>query len=510
MSTASLKSVESNTMVKLDRVRQSPFNPRKTFDKEAMKDLIASIEEKGILVPLLVRPTYDNDVLGYEVVAGERRYRAALALELTDVPVVIREMTDEEAREVQIIENLQRQDLHPLEEADGYHTLQPLTAEQIAKKVGKSIIYVTRRLQLRNLIEPIRKLFFENKIGWAHAFLAARLGPEQQKESLPWLKRGDSPEGFKSEIERHFFLTLKNAPFDTADAKLVPKAGACVDCPKRTGFNKMLFAEIKDADICTDPPCFENKTRAFIKIQVGTHRDAVLLSIADQFGSNRFPAKHLTTWVPAGAENCPDTKEGVIVEHCAYHDSPHKVGSLLKVCTNPKCKTHYPKEPRPDYNSSTGGSRKAEKARKIELRRRGLVFKELASDPFTIDNKKDYRDVLDWAIKQLNNDEARAICNAMQWEIAAAKYGGKDYTGTIQKKLAKLEPAGIHQWLYLVMLAGTDLWFYNNINTTPKALLLEAKARIAGVPLADIAKLAKETKADAKKREKQAAAKSKK
>ncbi len=481
--------------VELTKLRESKTNPRQLFSKSSMSELVASIKESGIITPLIVR-SVNNGAM--EIVTGARRFRAAQEAGLTTVPVIVRQLADEEALEIQIIENLQRADIHALEESAGYLQLQKeckFTLEQLAKHVGKSLAYVARRLQYQFLIEPIRKLFLEGKIVSAHADQAARLQPEQQKEIVPWLKRGDSARNLADEIARHFFLVLKQAPFDTTDAKLVAKAGSCVTCPKRTGFNKALFEDVRSADTCTDPACFEEKTRAFIKIQVGTHKDAVLLSIASQYESPR--AKHLTTWVKAGDKNCPDTKQGVVVEQVGYTYAnlrqEAKLGQVLRVCVNQKCKTHQ------SYVSSSGykrsdASKQADKKRKIELRRRGLIFKELASDsfPFPVANR-DTRMMLDHRIIDLSADHARAVCTAMQWEAAKGQYGGKDYHGAITKHLAKLSTDAVYRWLYLLTLAETELWFYNNTKIK-KPALLEAKAKAAGVPMAELARRAHEIK----------------
>lgn len=491
------------------QLRESKTNPRQFFDKTLMDELVASIKESGIVQPLLIRQESKNSEV-YEIVDGARRYRAAKLAGLTQAPVTVRELTDEQALEFQVIANDQRVDVHPLEQCAGYQQLQKkcnYTLEQLAKHVGKSIFYVARRLKFADLIEPIRKMFLAYEISSQHAFLAARLTPEQQKEVVPWLKRGDSPQGLQNEIARHFFLILKEAPFDTADETLVGRAGSCVNCPKRTGFNKALFEDVKGADTCTDPKCFEEKVRAFIKIQVGTHKDAVLLSVSSVHDST---VKHLVDWVKAGDQNCPDTKQGVVVERSNNYGIPTnreaKLGAVIKVCTNPKCKTHRPAQPRStsDYNSATGGSKKAEKARKIELRRRGLVFKELSASPFPV-NEKNRRTVLDWAVRTLSSDNARALCQAMEWNILEAKYVGKDYHGTIEKNLAKLNPRAVEQWTYLVMLADTDLWFANNTGK-PSCKNLDEKAKQEGVPLALLAKQAKEKKTS-KPIEKKAAAK---
>ena len=487
--------------VPIGSLQESKNNPRRFFDKKAMTELVASIREQGIVTPLLARPVQNGVGPVYkhlEIVSGHRRYLAAKDAGLVEVPVLVREMTDQQAVELMVLENDQRENIHPLEQCTGYQQLQKegnLSLEQLATRLGKSTAYVQRRLKYADLIEPIRKLFLENKIGVGHADQAARLQPEQQKQIVPWLKRGDSARNLADEIARHFFLVLKQAPFDTTDAKLVAKAGSCVTCPKRTGFNKALFEDVRSADTCTDPACFEEKTRAFIKIQVGTHKDAVLLSIASQYESPR--AKHLTTWVKAGDKNCPDTKQGVVVEqisHYANHNQEAKLGQILKICTNQKCKTHQSYASDSGYKRSDA-SKQADRKRKIELRRRALVFKELASDTFPMATK-DYRVILGHAIEGLSHDHAKSLADAMEWQPAAAKYGGKDYHGTVKKNLAKLTADAVYQWLYLLMLAESDLWFHSG--STNKAQLLDAKAKQAGVPLAQLAKQASEKKSKPK------------
>jgi ParB family chromosome partitioning protein len=378
-----------------------------------------------------------------------------------------------------------------------------LTLEQLAAKVGKSVSYVAKRLVYTNLIEPVRKLFYDMKIGPQQALLVARLGPDQQKQTLAWLKDGYGLDDLYREIQRNFFLILKDAPFDTADADLVPKAGSCLACPKRTGFDKALFDDVKNEDTCTDPGCFDNKCEAFVKRQIAAHKDALRLSVVNSY-DNPAKLKGTKIWVKAGDKNCPDTTMGLVVEILGRNpiDAQRgvRLGQTLKVCDKPGCKTHAAaKEASTRVSSRSDSDRATDKKRKLELRRRGLIFKELAADKFEV-KEKDYRQILDWAIRGLSSDDARAVCNAMGWEIAAAKYGGKDYTGTIEKNLAKLTPEAVENWLYLIMLAGTDLWFYNNTKVE-KPELLEAKAKASGVPLDELAKKAKEKPAKKSKPE---------
>jgi ParB/RepB/Spo0J family partition protein len=482
-------------IVKIDRLQESKTNPRQFFDKKSMGELVASIHEKGIITPLLVRQGKGGLGEMLEIIAGSRRYRAAKDLGLKEIPVVIRDLTDAEALELQVIENDQRTDVHPLEQCAGYQRLMKdnkLTVEQLAKCVGKSLSYIQRRLLLANLIEPIHKLFVENKIAMGHALLASRLTVDQQKQSVAWLKREDSVGGYAEEIERHFFLVLKNALFNTADEKLVPKAGSCVNCPKRTGFNKALFEDVKGDDTCTDPTCFQEKTTAFVKIQVGTHKDAVLLSLGDYSYSSEKP-KGLTDWTTTGGKNCPDTKQGVLVQKQYENDVRGKLGQILTVCTNLKCKTHRngagsssPRTSDPHHEAML----RAERKRRVELKRRGLVFSLIASAPLS-PTETDYRAILDWGIHNLSHDSARALGQAMKWE-APVKYNSRDWCGCVKRELQKVKGKDVHKWLLLVALADTELWNHaggsSDSNVKPK--LLEATAKRKGVNLAKIAKLA--------------------
>ncbi len=163
-------------------IRPNPYQPRRRFSEQELKDLSDSIKEKGIIQPLVVRtvPT------GYELIVGERRWRAARAAKLKQVPVVIKDVTGAEMVELALVENIQRQDLNPLEKAEGYYRLINefgLTQEEVAKRVGQDRSTVANFLRLRNLPEGIQKDIANNTISMGHA--RALLGaetPAQQKE----------------------------------------------------------------------------------------------------------------------------------------------------------------------------------------------------------------------------------------------------------------------------------------------------------------------------------------
>jgi ParB family transcriptional regulator, chromosome partitioning protein len=152
-------------------LRPNRFQPRKTFSPEDLHDLTESVREKGILQPILVRPVA-GQVDAFEIVAGERRWRAAQQAKLHDVPVVVREMSDGEALELAIVENVQRADLNAIEEAAAYHELMDrfqYTQDQIAKEVGKSRSHVANTLRLLRLPESVKVMLRDGRLTAGHA-----------------------------------------------------------------------------------------------------------------------------------------------------------------------------------------------------------------------------------------------------------------------------------------------------------------------------------------------------
>jgi len=162
-------STEGSVSVKISEIEPNRDQPRKEFDSEALSELADSISQHGVLQPLLLRPLLTG---GYRIVAGERRWRAARMAGLTEVPAVVREMSDTEEMLFALIENLQREDLTPLEEARGYLTLieaQDFTQEEVSQAVGKSRPAVTNALRLLNLPEDIQQMLENGEITAGHA-----------------------------------------------------------------------------------------------------------------------------------------------------------------------------------------------------------------------------------------------------------------------------------------------------------------------------------------------------
>ncbi|HUK06677.1 MAG TPA: ParB/RepB/Spo0J family partition protein [Stellaceae bacterium] len=157
-------------MVRVDALRPGRYQPRHRFDAESISALAQSIREKGVLQPLLVRHA-PGSIDAYEIIAGERRWRAAQAAQLHEVPVVLRDIGDREALEIALVENLQREDLSPLEEAAAYHRLMEdfqNTQDAVAEAVGKSRSHVANMIRLLDLPEPVKQLLDERKLSAGH------------------------------------------------------------------------------------------------------------------------------------------------------------------------------------------------------------------------------------------------------------------------------------------------------------------------------------------------------
>jgi len=277
-------------MLDIAHIVRSKTNPRKHFDADALAELAASIKLQGVAQPILVRPlpasrvqeTAEDRLPGeplptHELVAGERRYRACKQAGVKAVPALIRHLTDTQVLELQLVENLKRSDLHPMEEAEGYEALMQqagMTADQIADRIGKSKSYVYKSLKLLDLSPNSRTAFYDGKISASVALLVARHIEQHQAEIIKDVTDEDyygdvlSFRAAQAHIQQHYMLRLDKAPFDRDDASLCPAAGSCAACPKRTGANPDLFTDVDHADTCTDKACFAAKRDAHLQRQV--------------------------------------------------------------------------------------------------------------------------------------------------------------------------------------------------------------------------------------------------
>lgn len=357
--TEATKVTQEYRNIPIAQLKESSTNPRKTFDEKGLLELAESIRSKGVLLPLLVRPINGH----YEIVTGERRYRASKLAGRSSVPATVRELSDEECLEIQIIENLLRMDLHPFEEARGFRVLLDreqgvYTIEKLAAKTGKNASFIAKRLCLLDLIPSVADAFTAGQIGVEHALLIAKLAPEVQEEALCHCFDGyyaaDDKERslvpvsrLQAWIEHNIYLSLKSVPFSKDDETLVPEAGSCTNCPKRTGFNRLLFSEVReDSDSCTNAACFNRKLDAHIAQRVVKMPNLVQIS-NNYRTTDQTPALPRRDYVEViarknqkGKDRPPEHK---LCNHLkpAIHTDGIEKGRLVKVCANPACKIHF-------------------------------------------------------------------------------------------------------------------------------------------------------------------------
>lgn len=360
--------------IPLDHIFESKTNPRRSWDEKADAELTDSVRQHGVLQPVLVRPR-KSVPWDYEIVAGARRYRAAKKAGLKTIVARVMELSDQQALEVQIIENLQREDVKPIEEGQGYRTLlaemakaDPKRAgdgqgvrrqdlvEQIAKKVGKSVRYVYARMKLTELIPEIQQALEKGELAASHADLLVRIPASQQKKALALCYQDEWQSGkrvavlvsvreFAARLERQFNLGLDAAPWKKDDATLVPKAGACTACPHNSS-NDPLRPEDAPTNRCLNPSCFNEKLAAFVQLRVKSLGGTVprLLGGYGYSGNDlsklqresKAPLLQRYEWerYKVNKGSCPDAKPAVVVDG-------GDAGEVVYLCRNAKCKKHH-------------------------------------------------------------------------------------------------------------------------------------------------------------------------
>jgi ParB/RepB/Spo0J family partition protein len=280
-------------------IESSPTNPRKAFDQAELQELAESIKANGVLQNVIVRPMAGATTppqMRYELVAGERRWRAAQLAGLDTIPATVRDLSDAQVIELQMIENVQRADLSPLEKARGYQRLLGLPefkeegVKLLAQKVGKSAATIYGLLKLLELPETARKAVEAGTLSMSTAQLIARVPNEKARKELAkeattkrqWGEDYPSYREVKQTVQQNYMIELKQAPFAQTDETLAA-AGSCERCPKRTGNDRVNYPEGR-ADVCTDPPCYHDKVRAHGKRELDAAKETGLPILAPKKG----------------------------------------------------------------------------------------------------------------------------------------------------------------------------------------------------------------------------------
>lgn len=443
-----------------------PSKTNRTLTATAIDEMAESIKKDGILQPITARPISNGKT---EIVFGECRWRGAKKAGLAVVPVVLREYSDEEAQRAQIIENLQRSNPTPIDEAESYDNLRKLigkdaTFELVAAQVGKSASYVAQRLKLLELIPDARKALLKEAIGLGHALLIAPLDGDVQKAVVKWLLAGQeesiepgndqwgehiktvhTEKALRAFIERNFFLDLSKAPFDIHDAKLVPQMGACTGCPHNTVNSGSLFPDHSKKAVCTLPSCFYEKRNNTIeqKVQEAEKDGTKVYRLGLGNSSwNEGPGKvkvdgYLATSsyqtgprIVKPGDECKTTKTAVLVFRASDEDKTIKadLGDTTLICTNGDCSKHGKR------GSSTAGEsgraaplsglafvshKQSLLKQSLPERLRWVLFKALDEKlqelgaPVAGEWKNRIEWLTDWAKGHLSHDCVRDACKAL-------------------------------------------------------------------------------------------------
>ncbi len=268
-------------LVKLDLIDPSPVQKRSVFEKQDLVELAASIERQGLLSPPIVRP-HPKKKGRFELVAGERRVRAARLIPWKTIPVVVRTLTDDEAHEITAVENLAREDLTPLEEAESINVLlnaKGATTESVADRLGRPTSWVAKRAKLTALSSKwVKAMGEDSEVGET-----LRLWPVSLLEMVARLPRKEDQDGLllffgvknqvpttaelREHIDSQILMKLSSAPWSLSDAELDKKAGACDVCQSRTSCQPDLFSDLetegKRQGYCLDSSCWQRKVASF-------------------------------------------------------------------------------------------------------------------------------------------------------------------------------------------------------------------------------------------------------
>jgi ParB/RepB/Spo0J family partition protein len=486
---------------------------RAAFADGELDELVASIREHGVLQPIIVRQLVERPE--YHLVAGERRYLASLQAGRATIPAVVRKLTDEQALEVQLIENLQRKDLHPMQEAEGYQELMQVHGhpiEELHARVGKSRSYVYGRLKLLALCKAAREAFHAERINASVALLIARIPSDKlQQQALrelivePGETAVSAREGARL-VQERFMLRLSGKMFPKDHPQVNGEAGACGSCPKRTGNQAELFGDVASTDVCTDPPCFQAKTKRWGKLRMAEAKAAGQAVVAGKAAKRIWPYEHhLQGYSLLGAKCYRDSKSRTVraivgkeAEITLLEDP--RSGRVVEAVKDSILDAAL-RAGRKDTAQNTYQKQQRDQARKrkAEVAFRKALLAELRPKL----PPPSARLIAEQIRGRLENDVQKAICKLRGIEVPVNKRCGyRDHRGALEKHLAELPDAELPGFVNDCCYAG-ELVVFNWSSDKPKRLLAAAEALgvdVAPIRQATAPKPPKKKKAKAKKK----------
>lgn len=440
-------------IIKIADAKRSETNPRPEADFKgpAFDELVESIKEKGVLVPVLARALSGKNKIGkWEVIAGNRRLAAAKVAGIETIPAQIVEMTDQEAREAQIVENLQRRDIHPLEEGGSYRKLieesKPrYEIKDVAAKVGKSETYVRQRLFITNLDEKAADAYRKGILSDGQAVLVARLEPADQDGLMKQAKQSpyilDSIGRLKEWIQQNIYSPIEFQPW-VGNEELEKIVGPCKECaPNRMS----LFGPVQEGK-CTSIVCWGRKMKAYIDREA---KEKKLVKVSGEYGAKPEGAKYgksdYTVVAKHGKDRCESVHGAIIIDGS-------EIGKVIDICTDKECKMHGRSE---SYRLSPAEEKKRREQRKKEIadskRKKEAREKRLKDALAKISwplKEKHLEALLALSMEAASSNVWRAVAKRHEIETEKKKssWGSSyfDYQGAVKKwaeKLGKVEKA---------------------------------------------------------------------
>lgn len=424
---------------------QTQYNPRgKVIHDDAFRDLVSSIVEKGVLVPLIVRP--DVETKKFSVVAGHRRLAASVMAGLKEIPCQVMKLNDQEAAEVAIIENLQRQEVHPIDEGEAYrrlHEAMKMELKDIAVRVGKDLKYVKKRLYLTNLTEPLRNQYRVGQMKDGHAELISRLAPTDQALAFKAMKQGYSsvPE-LGDWIKEHLYAPLEHQPW-LGNLEAMKAVGACTTCPQQKDGLFLTYT----AGACVDMKCWRQKMAKYIEWL--TSKNPTLGFISNEYGNTPKGIIPKGQWVLLNKKTkCDSAHSAVVVE------GPN-LGDVMVVCSDPQCKMHGRQQLHYERTPKEKARRQKEvKAQKAKHELSEQKFKQALNKLHAPLNEKYLDVILSILLSRYGTAILRPIAKRHEWEVEKKVEGTGDYKrtysdfeGAIKKYL---KDANIHQKAQLI------------------------------------------------------------
>lgn len=439
--------------IPVTKIRESSSNYRLAADfaGKDFEDLISSVKEKGVLMPILVRESKG----GFEVIAGNRRLVAAKKAGIKEIPANVVVMNDQEVAEAQIIENMQRKDVHPIEEGFAFRTMiedMKRDVAGIATRVGKSESYVRGRLFLTNLNEAAARKYRDGKFNDSYATLIAKLSDKDQGKVLKEIEDGyhiESAADLKRFIEEEIYSPLDNQPWLKSE-KLMAVVGACKKCPPNI---ESLFGKSKDG-ACTDLACHRAKMKIYVE-HIAAEKSAV--KVSDTYGKSDsgVPSKSEYSLIAAkGKDKCEFVTKAIVSEGSSS-------GSEILICKEPTCKKHAMKHS--SYSKSPAEIAKAKAERKKEIE------KKKANDKAREERLKKALDTIKWPLpeKALEAllDIAKDIAGANTTRSVVKRRGlevkktqttwgsvNYDYDQALKKEIAGLDKNGKARLIFELLI----------------------------------------------------------